>query len=65
MFLEHQISILLISERSCDTEDWSNGLIFSFVVTGINYILNYIKIKKLFFLIVIILLYLLYFCHNK
>ncbi len=24
MFLEHQISIRMISEVSCDTEDWSN-----------------------------------------
>jgi len=23
MFLEHQISIRMISEGSCDTEDWS------------------------------------------
>jgi len=24
MFLEHQIKIRMISEGSCDTEDWSN-----------------------------------------
>jgi len=30
----------LISERSCDTEKWSNGCWkFSFVNTGIHYIL--------------------------
>ncbi len=39
MFLEHQISLL-----ECDTEDWSNGCWkFSFAITGINYILRYIK----------------------
>jgi len=27
MFLEHQIIILLISERSCDTEDWSKRML--------------------------------------
>ncbi len=30
----------MISEGSCDTEDWSNG---NFII-GINYILKYIKI---------------------
>jgi len=25
MFLEQQMNIRIISERSCDTEDWSNG----------------------------------------
>ncbi len=36
----------MISEGSCDTEDWSNGCWkFSFVITGINYILKYIKIE--------------------
>ncbi len=48
MFL-HQISILerMISEGSCDTEDWSNDAEFSFAMTG-NYILKYINIEKLF-----------------
>ncbi len=32
----------MISELSCDTEDGNNG------VTGINYILKYIKNRKLF-----------------
>jgi len=34
-------NIRMISEGSCDTEDWSNG---SFAITGINYILKYIAI---------------------
>jgi len=31
--------IRMISEGSCDTEDWSNNA-KSFAITGINYILN-------------------------
>ncbi len=30
----------MISEESCDTEDWSNA------ITGLNYILKYIKVVK-------------------
>ncbi len=33
----------MISEGSCDTEDWSNGC-FSFANTGIIYIWKYINI---------------------
>ncbi len=34
----------MISEGSCDTETWSNSSgEFSFTITGINYILKYIK----------------------
>ncbi len=37
----------MISEGSCDTEDWSSGCLkFSFPITVINYILKYIKIEK-------------------
>ncbi len=33
----------MISEGSCDTEDWSNDAEkVSFAITGINYILKYI-----------------------
>jgi len=39
MFLEHQI---IISEGSCDTEDWSNDA----ENTGINQVLLYIQIYK-------------------
>jgi len=43
MFLEQQISILeMISEGSCDTEDWSNDA----ESLGINYILKYITITN-------------------
>ncbi len=39
----------MISEGSCNTEDWRNGSwIFSFAITGINFILKYIKIKSCF-----------------
>ncbi len=35
----------MISEKSCDIEDcWK----FSFVITGINYILKYIKIENIY-----------------
>ncbi len=30
----------MISEESCDTDDWSNA------ITGLNYILKYIKVVK-------------------
>ncbi len=37
----------MISEGSCDTEDWSNNWwIYSFAITGINYILKYIEIEN-------------------
>ncbi len=32
----------MISEGSCDTEDWSNDAENSALITGINYILKYI-----------------------
>jgi len=61
MFLEQQIIILMISERSCDTEDWSNEN--AALITEINYSLKYINIKNSFiklqkhFTILLILLY--------
>ncbi len=40
----------MISEGSCDTEDWSNGSWkFNFAITEINYILKYINIEFVFF----------------
>ncbi len=33
----------MISEGSCDTEDWSNDTENSDLITGINYTLQYIK----------------------
>ncbi len=45
-FLQYQI-IRMISEGSCDTEDFSNGcLIFSFAIKSINYIFKNIKIEN-------------------
>ncbi len=40
----------MISEGSCDTEDWSNDAENSALITGINYILKYIQIENVFFL---------------
>ncbi len=36
--------IRIISEESCDTEDWSNDAEIQLCFTLIKYILNYIKI---------------------
>ncbi len=37
----------MISEGPRDTEDWSNDAENPALITGINYILKYIKIKKM------------------
>ncbi len=51
----------MISEGSCDTEDWSNDAKNSALITGINYILKYIQIEnsdfKYKFINVLFLLY--------
>ncbi len=39
----------MISEGSCDTEDWSNDAENTALITGINYILKYIKIENIYF----------------
>ncbi len=36
----------MISEGSCDTEDWSNDAENTALITGINYILKYIKMEE-------------------
>ncbi len=36
----------MISEGSCDTEDWSKDAENSALITGINYILKYIQIEN-------------------
>ncbi len=36
----------MISEVSCDTEDWSNDAENSVLITGINYILQNITIEN-------------------
>jgi len=39
----------MISEGSCDTEDWSNDAENSALITEINYTLKRIQIKKSLF----------------
>ncbi len=42
--------IRMISEGSCDTEDWRNGCWqFIFAITGISYILKHITIENGYF----------------
>ncbi len=58
MFLEGQIS------RSCDTKDWSNAAEIQLCITGINSILEYIKMQNIYCKLrkyFTILLYLQYF----
>ncbi len=39
----------MISEASCDTEDWSNDAENSALITGINYTLKCIHIENSYF----------------
>ncbi len=39
----------MITEGSCDTEDWSNDAENFAFITGINYILKYIQIESSYF----------------
>ncbi len=59
----------MISEGSCDTEDWSNDAENSALITEINSILKYIKIGKPILEIAIrfhnITVFFLYFWSNK
>ncbi len=55
MFYSHTITkesqmpdIRLISEESWDTDDWSNDAESSALITGINYILQYIHRTVIF-----------------
>ncbi len=41
--------IRMISEGSCDTEDWSNYAENSALITEINYILKYIQKENSYF----------------
>ncbi len=36
----------MISEGSCDTEDWSNDAEFHVAITGVNYVFKYTKKEK-------------------
>ncbi len=47
MFLEQQIR--MISEGSCDTEDWSNDAENSALITEINAYIKYIQIESSYF----------------
>jgi len=51
----------VISEGSCDTEDWSNDPENTALITGINYTLLFTYSNRNFTL----LLFLLYFWSNK
>ncbi len=42
-------NIRMISEGSCDTEDWSNDAENSALITEISYILLYIRIEDSYF----------------
>ncbi len=39
----------MISEESCDTEDWSNDAENTALITEINYILKHIQLKNNYF----------------
>ncbi len=39
----------MISEGSCDTEDWSNDAENTALITEINYIFKYIQIENRYF----------------
>ncbi len=49
MFLEHQIKSALEWFMKADSNDWSNDWKFSFAITGINYVLQYITPLLQFF----------------
>ncbi len=55
LFIEESSKNRMISEESCDTEDWSNGCWnISFAKTGKKYILKYRKTETIFIFILII-----------
>ncbi len=45
----------MVSEGSCDTEDWSNDAENSALITGINFILQNIKIENICFIYCILM----------
>ncbi len=53
--------VKMISEASCDTEDWSNDAENSALITGINYILKCIEIEMSCFKLYLHLTILQYF----
>jgi len=48
-FLAPNYHIKMICEGSCDTEECSNDAENSALITGINYIIKYIKIENSYF----------------
>ncbi len=52
----------MISEGSCDSEDWRNNAENSALVTAINYILKYIQIENIYFKLYTISQYYCYYC---
>ncbi len=48
-FLAANQHIRMISEWSCDSEDWSNDAENSALITEINYILQYIEKENIYF----------------
>ncbi len=61
MFLEHQISILQWFLKYHVTLKTEVMAAENFAITGINYILKYIQIKKLFYIVIILLFTILLF----
>ncbi len=51
----------MVSDGSCDTEDWSNDAENSALITGINYFFKYIKVEIIYFNYDNILLHLIIF----
>ncbi len=44
----------MISEGSCDTEDWSNDAENSALITGINFILQYINTENVLLVVLVL-----------
>ncbi len=55
--------IRFIFEASCDTDDWSNNVENSSLITAINYILQYINIKTVILNFNIISQYNYFYCN--
>ncbi len=54
--------IRMISEGSCDTEDWSNAAENSALITEINYILLYIRIEDIYFTVLFTVFFIKIIC---
>ncbi len=49
MMIRNVQHIIMISEASCDTEDWNNDAENTALITEINYTLSNIHVKKRYF----------------